>query len=333
MPRLVAVFDKFRGTATAQELVAVAIAEATALGWEASGLPLADGGEGSLDVLGGANKTTLVTGPDGDPVRASWRLDGKTAFIEMAAASGLVLAGGAEENDPLSADTLGTGELISTAVELGARTVYVFLGGSATTDGGFGAIRGMPPRARMKEVELIVACDVQTRFVDAASVFGPQKGASRAQVKMLTRRLERLQQIYHEEYGVDVSEVAGAGAAGGLAGGLLAMGGRIESGFDVLAEWMGLDELLEGADLVVTGEGKLDATSFQGKLVGGVASWAKAEGTPVLAVVGIERGAEVPSHVEVVSLSERFGEEASMATPVALTADVVRERLATWPTD
>lgn len=330
MPRLVAVFDKFRGTATAQQLVAAVVSEATALGWDATGMPLADGGEGSLEVLGGANKTTVVTGPDGDSVVASWRLDGKTAFIEMAEASGLVLAGGAEENDPLSADTLGTGELIASAVELGARTVYVFLGGSATTDGGFGAIRGMPPRARMKGVELIVACDVETKFAQAAEVFGPQKGASKAQVKLLTRRLERLQQIYRDEYGVDVSDLSGAGAAGGLAGGLVAMGGRIEPGFDVLAEWMGLGELLEDADLVVTGEGKLDATSFQGKLVGGVSSWAKDEDVPVLAVVGVESNAEVPDYVEVVSLSERFGVDASMDTPVALVSEVVRERLTDW---
>ncbi len=330
MPRLVAVFDKFRGTAAAQELAAIAINEATALGWDATGVPLADGGEGSLDVLGGANKKTVVTGPDGDPVEAEWRLEGQTAFIEMAAASGLLLAGGAEENDPLSADTLGTGELIATAVELGARTVYVFLGGSATTDGGFGAIRGMPPRARMKGIELIVACDVKTRFADAATVFGPQKGATPAQVKLLTRRLERLQQIYHEEYGVDVTELPGAGAAGGLAGGLVAMGGSIESGFDVLAERMGLDELLQDADLVVTGEGKLDATSFQGKLVGGVSSWAAGESVPVLAVVGVDDRAEPPDHVEVISLTERFGHDAAMSSPVPLVGEVLRERLEGW---
>ncbi len=327
MPRLVAAFDKFRGTATAQELVDAAIGAAPR-GWDAVGTPLADGGEGSLDVIGGVNKTTLVTGPLGDPVSAGWRLEGRTAYIEMAAASGLMLVGGAEHNDPLSADTLGTGELITQAIELGARTVNVFLGGSATTDGGFGAIRAMPPRPRMKEVDLVVACDVQTRFVDAAAVFGPQKGATRAQVKLLTRRLERLVQMYRDDYGVDVSEMVGAGAAGGLAGGLFAMGGRAESGFELLAERLAFGDMVEGADLLVTGEGRLDATSFDGKLVGGVAEWAADENVPVLAVVGqCDAGLETPDHVEVVSLSDRFGAERAMAEPAALVADVVAERL------
>ncbi len=328
MPKLVAAFDKFRGTATAFELVDATIREAKRRGWDAIGVPLADGGEGSLDAIGGANKTTVVTGPDGDPVSAGWRLEGRSAYIEMAAASGLVVAGGRDENDPLAADTLGTGELIATAIELGARTVHVFLGGSATTDGGFGAIRGMPPKARMKEVDLVIACDVRTKFRDAGVVFGPQKGASPAQVKLLTRRLNRLQQIYLEEYGVEVGEIAGAGAAGGLAGGLVAMGGRIESGFDVLAERLGFGEMLETADLVVTGEGKLDHTSFQGKLVGGVSSWALAEGVPVLAVVGTsDADVEVPDHVDVVSLSNRFGEDASMADPVDLAGRAIGDYL------
>ncbi len=328
MPRLVAAFDKFRGTATARELVDAALGAAPS-GWEAVGTPLADGGEGSLSVLGGPNKTTVVTGPLGDSVNAEWRLEGRTAYIEMAAASGLLVVGGAEENDPLAADTLGTGELITTAIELGARTVHVFLGGSATTDGGFGAIRGMPPRPRMKEIDLVIACDVRTRFVDAAPVFGPQKGATEAQVKLLSRRLDRLVQIYRDDYGVDVSEVAGAGAAGGLAGGLLAMGGRIESGFDVLAERLEFGEMIDGADLIVTGEGRLDATSFDGKLVGGVAAWAAEGNVPVLAVVGqSDPGLSVPDHVEVVSLSERFGTDVAMADPATLVATVVAERLA-----
>ncbi len=327
MRRLVAAFDKFRGTATAQELVDAAIGAAPS-SWHAVGTPLADGGEGSLDVLGGPNKTTLVTGPLGDPVEAEWRLEGRSAYIEMAAASGLLLVGGAEHNDPLSADTFGTGELITTAIELGARTVHVFLGGSATTDGGFGAIRAMPPRPRMKEIELVVACDVQTKFVDAAAVFGPQKGATRAQVKLLTRRLERLVQMYREDYGADVSDIPGAGAAGGLAGGLFAMGGRAESGFDVLAERLDFGDMVAGADLVVTGEGRLDATSFDGKLVGGVADWAADEHVPVLAVVGqAADGIDVPDHVSVVSLSERYGPDRAMADPASLVAEVVGERL------
>ena len=327
--RAVVAFDKFRGSATSQELLSAVAPALEAAGWTVDGVGLADGGEGSLDVLGGANKRTLVTDPLGDPVEAAWRLDGRTAFIEMAEASGLTLVGGAEENDPITADTCGTGELISQAIELGARTVYVLLGGSATTDGGFGALRAMPPSVRLKEIDLVVACDVQTKFTDAAVVFGPQKGASAAQVKLLTRRLERLAQVYVEQYGVDVTELAGAGAAGGLAGGLVAVGARIESGFDVLAEMAGLDELLVGADLVITGEGFFDAESFNGKVVGGVASWAAAEGVPVLAVVGGSSGeVELPADFTLIELADRFGEEASWEQTAALTAEVVVEHAA-----
>ncbi len=329
MPRVVAAFDKFRGTATALELTAGAVETARRSGWDAVAIPLADGGEGSLEVIGGPNKFTTVTDPLGDPVEAGWRLEGRTAYVEMAAASGLSLVGGAAGNDAVAADTYGTGELIGTAIELGARSVVVFLGGSATTDGGLGAIRAMPPAPRMKGIELVVACDVRTRFVDAAAVFGPQKGASAAQVKLLTRRLERLVQVFQETYGVDVSALDGAGAAGGLAGGLVALGARIESGFSVLAERAELDVALSGADLVVTGEGYLDAESFNGKVVGGVAEWARAEARPVLAVVG-ERDPDLvcPVDVEVVSLVERFGHDRAMNDTVALVNLVVEQRLA-----
>lgn len=325
---VVLAFDKFRGTATSEELSAAGARAAERLGWQSIEVPLADGGEGSLAALGGPNKTTTVTGPLGDPVEAGWRLEGRVAYIEMAAASGLLLVGGAEHNDPVAADTVGTGELIATAIELGARTVYVFLGGSATTDGGWGAVKAMPPVARLKEVELIVATDVETRFGDAAAVFGPQKGAKPSHVAFLQRRLQRLSQIYRETYGVDVTDVAGAGAAGGLAGGLLALGGRIESGFDVVAERVELDEYLAGADLAVTGEGYLDDESFNGKVVGGVTAWAAEQSVPVVAVVG-DRDAEtpIPAGLVVESLTERFGLDAALADPLAGVERVVADHL------
>ncbi len=326
--RVVVAFDKFRGSASAQTLVDAVCDAARQQGWDADGVPLADGGEGSLEVVGGANKVTRVTDALGDPVDATWRLDGRTAFIEMATAAGLQLVGGKDENDPIGADTTGVGELISTAIELGARTIYVLLGGSATTDGGLGAVRALPPAPRLKEIEIVVASDVRTRFTEAGVVFGPQKGATPAQVTLLTRRLERLVQMYEEDYGVDVSVVTGAGAAGGLAGGLLALGARIESGFDVLAEHVRLDELLVGADLVITGEGLLDDESFNGKVVGGVSTWAASEGVPVLAIVGAaDAGVDVPDDVEVVSLTERFGLDASMSNAVGLTVEIASEAL------
>ena len=290
---------------------------------------MADGGEGSLAAVGGPNKVTTVAGPSGEPVEAGWRLDRRVAYVEMAAASGLLLAGGPDENDAVAADTTGTGQLIATAIELGARTIYVFLGGSATTDGGWGAVNAMPPKGRLKEIELIVATDVRTRFADAAAVFGPQKGATTAQVAFLERRLQRLAQIYRDEYGTDVSATPGAGAAGGLAGGLLAVGGRIEPGFDVIAEQVGLDEHLQGADLVVTGEGYLDEESFNGKVVGGVTAWAAEHSVPVVAIVGDrDRNAGIGPGLEVVTLAERYGLDRALSSPLELVEELMTERLA-----
>ena len=288
---------------------------------------MADGGEGTLEVVGGANRTSIVTGPLGDPVEAPWRFDRHTAVIEMSRASGLEIAGGPEANDPLGASTYGTGELIDAAIDRGARRVLVGVGGSATTDGGLGALRALHPTQRLRGVELVVACDVRTRFVDAAQVFGPQKGASPAQVEMLRRRLERLCQVYGDTYGVDVGGLEGSGAAGGLAGGLACVGAELCNGFELLAEEVDLYGRLEQADLVVTGEGALDAASFDGKVVGGVARMASAAGVPVLAVVGRVCGGAKPFRGELVSLSDRYGPALAMADTAKLVARVVAERL------
>ncbi len=324
--RVLAAPDKFRGTATAPEVAAAVARAAIAAGAEADEVPLADGGEGTLDALGGANKATVVTGPLGDPVEAAWRLDGQTAVIEMAQASGLEVVGGPEGNDAVAASTYGTGELIAAAVERGAREVIVGVGGSATTDGGLGALRALEPAPRLRGVELRVACDVRLRFVDAAEVFGPQKGASPAQVELLRRRLERLAQIYLEERGVDVTDLEGAGAAGGLAGGLASLGARLEPGFDLVADTVDLDERLEGCDLVVTGEGYLDEQSFDGKVVGGVVALARELDVPVLVVAG-EVIEDLPDGLEAVSLTERFGGERSRLDTLACIEEVVAERL------
>lgn len=324
--RVVAAPDKFKGTATAAEVAAAIAGAAGDSGWRCDEVPLADGGEGTLDVLGGANRTTLVSGPLGDPVRAGWRLVRGRAVIEMAAASGLDLVGGPDGNDPMSASTVGTGELIAAALDAGAKHVLVGVGGSATTDGGLGALRALSPLPRLRGVELVVACDVTTRFVDAAEVFAPQKGATPSQVALLRRRLERLAQVYADEHGVDVSELAGGGAAGGLAGGLAAIGARLVSGFDALAEHLELDEVIEGADLVVTGEGFLDAQSFDGKVVGGVVDVARSLDVPVLAIVG-EVYDEADADLDAVSLVERFGRERAVGDTLECIATVVRERL------
>jgi glycerate kinase len=324
---LVAAPDKFKGTASARAVAAAMASGARAQGWTCDEAPMADGGEGFLDALGGANRTTTVTGPLGDPVEAGWRLDRGVAVIEMATASGLVLVGGAEANDPMAASTSGTGELIATAVEAGARRVLVGVGGSATTDGGLGALRALYPPQRLRGVEIVVACDVRTPFVDAAQTFAPQKGASPRQVELLRRRLERLAQVYLDDYGVDVGLLEGAGAAGGLAGALATIGATLASGFEIVADEIGLDVRLEGADLVITGEGFLDAESFDGKVVGGVTELAQSLGVPVLAVVGeVYDGAD--ERVSAVSLVERFGADRSMHEPLACVEEAVGALLA-----
>ena len=308
--------DKFRGTASAATAAGALAAGLRDLGHEAIERPLADGGEGLLQVLGGANRSSTVTGPLGDPVEAPWRLSKGTAVIEMACASGLQLVGGAEGNDPVAASTYGTGELISAAIDAGAKTIIVGVGGSATTDGGLGALRALYPLPRLRGVRLEVACDVRLTFVDAARVFSPQKGATSAQVALLERRLERLVQVYENDYSVDVAGLEGGGAAGGLAGGLACVGASLVPGFDLVAEMVGLDESAESAELLITGEGFLDAESFDGKVVGGVVDLGAALGVPVVAVVG-EAFDEAEDLVPTISLVERFGRDRAVGDTVA----------------
>ena len=335
-PLLLAAFDKFRGTAAARELDDAAAEAARRAGWSARLLPMADGGEGLLDAVQGELRRAVVTGPLGRPVEAAYRLrtppdaDGLVGVVEMAMASGLALAGGADANDPEAATTRGTGELVLAAARAGARRVIVGCGGSATTDGGLGAVEVLAGRTELEGVELVVACDVTTGFVDAARVFGPQKGADPAAVERLSARLERLGQEYRARFGVDVTALPGAGAAGGLAGGLAALGGRLVSGFDLVADLHGLDGAIDKASLVVTGEGRLDATSLVGKVVGGILERIGGR-RPVLVVVGARGPGLDPSAlgktVTVVVLSERFGTEASLARPTALVGEVVADYL------
>jgi len=268
--------DKFRGSLRAEEAAHAMAAGLARAGFdEVAEIPLADGGEGTLDTLlaarGGSRRTARVTGPLGAPVDAQWGvLPGGTAVIEMAQASGLALVRG--RNDPLRASTRGTGELIAAARAQGFTRMIVAVGGSATTDGGLAAVEVL--RWSLQGLDVRVACDVETPFLDAARVYGPQKGASDAQIALLTRRLEMLSQQYRQRTGIDVTTLTGAGAAGGLAGGLAAIGARLEPGFDAVADAVALEHAMEGADLAVTGEGKLDASSLVGKVVGGVLAWA-----------------------------------------------------------
>ncbi len=309
--RALAAPDKFRGTLTAREAAAAIAAGAKRAGWECDVLPLADGGEGTLDVLGGGNRTTVVTGPLGDPVEASWRLEDGSALIEAAQACGLTLAGGAQENDPLRATSRGVGELISAAIAAGAERVVVAVGGVASTDGGVGAVEALGGRLT---VPVEVACDVDARFLAAADVFAPQKGATPEQVAALRERLARL----------DVPDQPGAGAAGGLAGGLAAIGATLVPGFDLVARELDLDRHLARADLVIAGEGLVDATSLSGKVVGGVLAHAAKARVESLVIAG---DVVTNSPLDAVSLVALCGRERALAKPAACLAEVVEKEL------
>lgn len=311
--RLLAAPDKFRGTLTAREAAAAIAAGAVRAGFTAVELPLADGGEGTLDVLGGGNRRTRVTGPLGDVVGAAWRLeeDG-TAVIEAALACGLALAGGPERSDPLRATSRGAGELIAAAVAEGATRVVVAVGGVASTDGGAGALEALPTPL---PVPVDVACDVEAKFLDAADVFAPQKGATPEQVETLRERLAKL----------DVPDLPGSGAAGGLAGGLAAAGARLVSGFDLVASRLRFEDRLAATDLVVTGEGLVDATSFTGKVVGRVLERATAARVETLVVAGnVASG----SPIDAISLVDRYGPERALAEAAQCLTELVEDALA-----
>jgi glycerate kinase len=339
VPHLVAAPDKFRGTASAAEAAAAIAQAAHDAGWTADEVPMSDGGEGLLDALGGHPHFTTVAGPLGEPVGAEWRMldaDGPTAVVEMSQAAGRALLPHPRGDDPVRADTTGVGQLLLAARDAGARRIVIGCGGSGTTDGGRGAVDAVGSAKALQGVELVVACDVTTAFTDAATVFGPQKGATPAQVELLTRRLRDVAALYRDEMGIDVTTVPGAGAAGGLGGGLLVLGARLEPGFDLVAGLVGLPARLERADLVVTGEGHLDPPSFEGKVPGGVLVLARARPSgpvPVLCVVGgADRGLVTgpPEGMEVRSLVARYGRDRARTETTALIRRTTAEFLGTF---
>lgn len=335
--RVLAAPDRFGGAATAGQVAAAIARACQAKGWDCEEAPVADGGRGTLEVLGGVPRWATVRGPLGDPVAAQWNLrDDGSAVVEMARASGLQLVGGPEGNDPLRATSYGTGELVAVALAAGARRVVVCLGGSASTDGGLGAVSALRARrlAPLGAVDVVVACDVPTRFVNAAEQFAPQKGATPAAVSLLRRRLERLADVYRRDYGVDVEALPGSGAGGGLAGGLAAIGATLVPGFDLVAEELDLESRVGGAGLVVTGEERVDSETFAGRAAGGVAVLAARARVPVLFVAGeVDPGAGPPAWLgaglRVVPLLERFGEGALGADVGSCVEAVVAEHLAT----
>lgn len=305
---------RFEELLSAHDACEAASNAAWEVGVDAVERPLSDGGPGLLEALGGANRVSTVTGPLGTPTSVGWRLDHRTAVIEVAAVNGVELIGGIEFNDPVAASTRGVGELIDAALREHARTIVVGMGGSAATDGGLGAIEALGSINRLATVELLVGFDSPIEFAAAAAEFADRKGATPRQTALLTNRLQSLAARYRDDYGVDVTGVEGAGASGGLAGGLFAVGGRLIAGFDAVADIVDLDEAVAAADHVITGERYLDDESVDHGVIGGVARLARAHGRP-LTVITVECDDEAVRRlgegagVEVVVLAEnRLGE-------------------------
>jgi glycerate 2-kinase len=283
--------DSFKGTMPATE-----VAEAIGNGLRQAGrtvdlCPVADGGEGTLEALssahGGELRTVRVSDPLGRLIEASFALardsgGRRVAIIETAAASGLDLVA-PDERDAFAASTFGTGELIVAALAAGARLVYLGVGGSATTDGGAGAIRAIRDAGAGEDARIVVLCDVRTSFERAARVFGPQKGADDGDVARLTKRLHDLaRRLPRDPRGVPMT-----GAAGGLSGGLwAAFGAELVPGASFVLDALQFDRRMRGARAVVTGEGKLDQQSLAGKLVSEIATRARQAGVPCHAIVG-----------------------------------------------
>jgi glycerate kinase len=277
--------DSFKGTLSARQ-----VAQAIGRGLQRAGLPapdlapVADGGEGTMEVLldrrGGEVVTVGASDPLGREVAASFALLGgeQTALVEVAAASGLALLA-PEERDAEAASSAGTGELIAAAVAGGATRVLVAAGGSATTDGGRGAIEAIGAAGGLRGARVTVLCDVRTPFEQAAAVFGPQKGADEAAVARLERRLA----AFGLPRGVPMT-----GAAGGLAGGLWAkLGAELVAGAPFVLAALDFDRRMLASRAVIVGEGRLDATSLQGKIAAEIATRARQHGVPAHAIVGI----------------------------------------------
>lgn len=316
--------DKFRGSLTARQ-VANAMAEGVRLALpdtDVATLPLADGGEGTAAVLTEATNGTwhsvIVSDPLGRPVEAGFGVsgNGQTAFVEMAQASGLALLT-VDTQDPGQTNTFGTGELLLQAVTTGVTSVVLGIGGSATNDGGIGMAAALgwqfldalgatlepignnlahirqlvpPPLPPFPGVQFWVACDVTNSLCGpsgATFVYGPQKGASPEQLVLLDDGLRNLARCIQEQFGIDVADVPGAGAAGGLgAGALFFLKATLQSGVSLVLDAVGFDEHLAGTDLAITGEGKLDRQTLDGKLLKGVTDRANRANVPVVALCG-----------------------------------------------
>ena len=322
MKKCVVVSDSFKGTVSSREICEIAqrVIPRHFPACEVVCIPVADGGEGTVDcfiqAMGAQRVEVTVTNALGEKSAAAYARIGELAIIEMAAAAGLPQVGALR--CPGTATTYGVGELIAHAVDSGCRKILLGLGGSATNDGGCGCAAALGVRfydaagqsfvpvgdtlgriARidtakadelLRSVEITVMCDVTNPLygpTGAAYVFAPQKGADAEKVKSLDAGLRHFGDVIRSQYGLDVSAMPGAGAAGGMGAGCVALlGGTIQSGIDAVLNVTGFDRQLEGADLVITGEGRIDSQSADGKVVSGVARRTRAKGVPLIAIAG-----------------------------------------------
>lgn len=322
MKKCVVVSDSFKGTVSSREICAIAqqVIPRHFPACEVVCIPVADGGEGTVDcfvqAMGAKRVGVTVTNALGEKSAAAYARLGELAIIEMAAAAGLPQVGALR--CPGTATTYGVGELIAHAVDSGCRKILLGLGGSATNDGGCGCAAALGVRfydadgqsfvpvgdtlgriaridtaeaaALLRSVEITVMCDVTNPLygpTGAAYVFAPQKGADAEKVKSLDAGLRHFGDVIRSQYGLDVGAMPGAGAAGGMGAGCVALlGGTIQSGIDAVLDVTGFDRQLEGADLVITGEGSIDSQSADGKVVSGVARRTKAKGVPLIAIAG-----------------------------------------------
>lgn len=322
MEKCIVISDSFKGTLSSLEICAIARESVPRFfpRCQVVTVPVADGGEGTVEcfvqAIGAAPVAVPVTGPYGEPIQTAYARKGELAVIEMAAAAGLPMVG--ECKNPEATTTYGVGQLIAHAVENGCTRILLGLGGSATNDGGCGCaaalgvdfydqnntkfvptgktlgeihrIDAAAARELLKGVTVTVMCDVENPLcgpTGAAHIFGPQKGADQAMVDRLDQGLEHLARVVERDLGIWVSEHPGAGAAGGMGAGCVAfLGAQLKSGIECVLDTVGFDALLEGADLVITGEGRIDSQSVHGKVISGIAKRTRPRNIPLLALVG-----------------------------------------------
>lgn len=329
MKKCIVISDSFKGTLSSLEICRIARESIPRFfpDCQVITVPVADGGEGLVEcfeaAIGAQPVTVSVTGPLGKPVRATYARKDKTAIVEMAAAAGLPMMG--RNGDPARTTTYGVGELIRHAIENGCTEILLGLGGSATNDGGCGCAaalgtgfydiygnRFIPTGATLEQIETIrvpdgwtlpedvritVMCDVDNPLygpTGAVHVFGRQKGADAAMITQLDQGLRKLDAVMKENLGVSVADVPGTGAGGGMGAGCMAfLHAELKPGIECVLDTIGFDAMLEDAELVITGEGRIDSQSVHGKVISGIAKRTRLRGIPLIALVGgIAEGAE-----------------------------------------